>query len=193
MDGGGWASYWNSLKLAALTAMFGTAIIFLGAYLVEKTPRFWLLRAPIQFAGAAAARRAGPRAGPGLHLLLQQPGNPFRFLYGTMAILVLCTIAHFYPVAHLTATTALNRSTPSSRRYPHRCVCRFTARSCSSPCRSAAGRARDRDVLVRERDDDGLGGRLPLLAPYHACAIAVLNMDDAGDVAPAAAMAMMIF
>ena len=40
MDGGGWQSYWNTLTLAALTALFGTAMIFLGAYLVEKTPRF---------------------------------------------------------------------------------------------------------------------------------------------------------
>ena len=36
MDGGGWEAYWNSVRLAAYTAVFGTIIIFLGAYLVEK-------------------------------------------------------------------------------------------------------------------------------------------------------------
>ena len=35
--------------------------------------------------------------------------NPLNFIYGTMAILVICTIAHFYSVAHLTAVTALKQ------------------------------------------------------------------------------------
>lgn len=36
MDGGGWGTYWNSIQLAALTAVIGTAILFIGAYMVEK-------------------------------------------------------------------------------------------------------------------------------------------------------------
>ena len=49
-------------------------------------------------------------------------------------------------------------------------------------------------LSLRQRDDDRLGRRLPLLAADTTlAAIAVLNMDDAGDVAPAAAMAMLIF
>ena len=40
MDGGGWASYFNSIKLGLLTAIFGTAIVFFGAYLVEKSNGF---------------------------------------------------------------------------------------------------------------------------------------------------------
>ena len=55
-----------------------------------------------------------PMAVPGMVLGLgyifffNAPGNPLNFLYGTMAILVLATIAHFYTVSHLTALTALS-------------------------------------------------------------------------------------
>jgi iron(III) transport system permease protein len=37
------------------------------------------------------------------------PANPLGFLYGTLAILVLVTITHFYTVGHLTAITALRQ------------------------------------------------------------------------------------
>ena len=37
------------------------------------------------------------------------PNNPLNFLYATMPILVICTITHFYTVAHLTALTALKQ------------------------------------------------------------------------------------
>ena len=79
MDGGGWASYYNSLELAALTALFGTAIVFSGAYLVEKTPRFKQMRGFAQFLALLPLAVPGLVLGPGLHLLLQQPGQPVQF------------------------------------------------------------------------------------------------------------------
>ena len=36
MDGGGWDSYFNSIEMASYTAVFGTIVVFAGAYLVEK-------------------------------------------------------------------------------------------------------------------------------------------------------------
>jgi iron(III) transport system permease protein len=36
-DGGSWASYGNSIRMALYTAIFGTLIVFAGAYLVEKS------------------------------------------------------------------------------------------------------------------------------------------------------------
>jgi iron(III) transport system permease protein len=56
-----------------------------------------------------------PMAIPGMVLGLayifffNNPNNPFNFIYGTMAILVICTITHFYTVSHLTALTALKQ------------------------------------------------------------------------------------
>lgn len=40
MDGGGWLSYFNSIRLSLYTALFGTLLIFTGAYLVEKVGVF---------------------------------------------------------------------------------------------------------------------------------------------------------
>mgnify|MGYP003382578465 CR=1 FL=1 len=105
----GWSAYTNSLQLAAWTAVIGTGIIFVGAYLLEKTRSFATGRAIAQFMAML------PMAVPGLVLGLayifffNAKGNPFGFIYATMAILVVNSITHFYTVSHLTATTALKQ------------------------------------------------------------------------------------
>ena len=59
-----------------------------------------------------------PMAVPGMVLGLgyifffNVPSNPLNFLYATMGILVVNTVAHFYTVGHLTATTALKQIDP---------------------------------------------------------------------------------
>ncbi|MGH6915578.1 MAG: ABC transporter permease subunit, partial [Geminicoccales bacterium] len=112
MDGGGWDSYGNSIRMALYTAGFGTIVVFFGAYLVEKGRGFRAGRAVFQLLAMM------PMAVPGLVLGLayifffNDPDNPLNFLYGGMAILVICTIVHFYTVAHLTALTALKQMDP---------------------------------------------------------------------------------
>jgi len=108
-DTDGWRSYWNSLELASLTAVFGTLLIFVGAYLTEKTRGFALARGLAQFMAML------PMAVPGLVLGLayifffNAPANPLGFLYATLAIMVINSITHFYTVGHITATTALKQ------------------------------------------------------------------------------------
>ena len=108
-DSNGWSAYWNSLELAAWTAVIGTVVIFIGAYLLEKTRAFTWGRTLAQFMAML------PMAVPGLVLGLayifffNARGNPFGFIYATMAILVINSVTHFYTVSHLTATTALKQ------------------------------------------------------------------------------------
>ena len=108
-DSNGWSAYWNSLELAGWTALIGTVVIFLGAYLLEKTRAFAWGRTLAQFMAML------PMAVPGLVLGLayifffNARGNPFGFVYGTMIILVINSVTHFYTVSHLTATTALKQ------------------------------------------------------------------------------------
>ncbi|MBU3738091.1 MAG: putative 2-aminoethylphosphonate ABC transporter permease subunit [Rhodoferax sp.] len=108
-DTDGWAAYWNSVKLALWTAGVGTLVIFSGSYLLEKTRAFAFGRALAQFMAML------PMAVPGLVLGLayifffNARGNPFGFIYGTMAILVVNSLTHFYTVSHLTASTALKQ------------------------------------------------------------------------------------
>ena len=194
MDGGGWASYYNSLEMAALTALFGTAIVFFGAYLVEKTPRFQQPRRAIQFLALLPLAVPGLVLGLGYIFFFNNPANPFNFLYGTMAILVVCTIAHFYSVAHLTAVTALKQIDPefetvsASLRVPFwRTFGRVTLPVCLPAVLDIA-------MYLFVNAMTTVSAVVFIYAPSTTlAAIAVLNMDDAGDVAPAAAMAMLIF
>ncbi|HYC63566.1 MAG TPA: putative 2-aminoethylphosphonate ABC transporter permease subunit [Reyranellaceae bacterium] len=111
-DSNGWGSYFNSLEMAAGAAIIGTTIMFVGAWLNEKTRGFFLMRGLIQFLAFLPMAVPGLVLGLGYIFFFNAPTNPLNVLYGTMAILVINTIAHFYTVGHLTATTALKQIDP---------------------------------------------------------------------------------
>jgi iron(III) transport system permease protein len=194
MDGGGWESFFNSLRMAGYTAVFGTAIVFVGAYLVEKTRGFKSGRAVFQFLALLPLAVPGLVLGLGYIFFFNAPANPLRFVYGTMAILVMCSIAHFYSVAHLTAVTALKQidqefeTVSASLRVPfYRTFLRVTLPVCL-PAVLDIGMYLFINALTT------VSAVVFIYSPRTTLAsIAVLNMDDAGDVAPAAAMAMTIF
>ncbi|MGH2453129.1 MAG: putative 2-aminoethylphosphonate ABC transporter permease subunit, partial [bacterium] len=105
----GWLPYVNSLKLAALTASIGTALIFTGAYLQEKTRGLQIFRSIFQLFAMLPLAVPGLVLGIGYIFFFNSRANPLNVLYGTLALLVINTIAHFYTVGHLTATTALKQ------------------------------------------------------------------------------------
>ncbi len=71
IDGGVISAFFNSLEMALLTAVFGTMLIFGGAYLLEKTRGDDGLRAFIRLLAAIPDGRTGHGARPRLHLLFQ--------------------------------------------------------------------------------------------------------------------------
>jgi iron(III) transport system permease protein len=103
MDGGGFEAYGNSLRLALFTAIIGTFVVFTGAYIVEKGRGFDSGRAGFQFLAMMPMAVPGMVLGLAYIFFFNHPSNPLRFAYGTMLLLVVCTITHFYTVAHLTA------------------------------------------------------------------------------------------
>jgi iron(III) transport system permease protein len=105
----GWNPFWNSLKLSAFTAVFGTAIVFAGAYLVEKIRGFGIARSAVHLLAMLPLATPGLVLGLSYIFFFNSPNNPLNFLYATLAILVICTITHFYTVCHLTAVTALKQ------------------------------------------------------------------------------------
>jgi len=105
----GWLPYVNSLKLAGLTASIGTALIFTGAYLQEKTRGLQIFRSIFQLFAMLPLAVPGLVLGIGYIFFFNSRTNPLNVLYGTLALLVINTIAHFYTVGHLTATTALKQ------------------------------------------------------------------------------------
>ncbi len=194
MDGGGWASYWNSIRLALWTAAIGTCIIFSGAYMVEKMNGFKVGRGLFQLIAMMPMAIPGMVLGLAYIFFFNEPSNPFNFLYGTLAILVICTITHFYTVGHLTALTALKQMDPefeavsSSLKQP---VWRLFSRVTVPVCLPAV---LDISIYIFVNAMTTVSAVVFLYSPDTTLAsVAVLNMDDAGDIAPAAAMGMMIF
>jgi iron(III) transport system permease protein len=192
--GGGWTSYWNSIRLGFLTAVVGTVVIFVGAYLAEKGRGFRLGRAAFQLLAMT------PMAVPGLVLGLayifffNHPANPLGGLYRTMTLLVVNTVVHFYTVGHLTALTALKQMDPEfetvglSLKQPfYRTFVRVTVPVCLPAVLDIA-------IYLFVNAMTTVSAAVFLYGPRtELAAVAVLNMDDTGDVAAAAAMAMMIF
>jgi iron(III) transport system permease protein len=204
VGGGGYAAFWNSIKMAALTAVFGAFITFTSAYLIDKTKGAVMLRRIAYFLSIL------PLALPGLvigiayifffnktHLSIPFTGiefyNPFNLLYGTMAILIICNIIHFYTVSFLTATTAIRQldkefeSVAESMAVPfYKTFLRVTVPVCFpaileiSVFYFVSSMATVSAVIFLYTSDNPLAS------------VAVINMDDAGDTAPAAAMCMLI-
>lgn len=194
MDGGGWDAYYNSIRQALLTAFFGSIIVFAGAYMVEKSQGFGLGRGLFHFLAMMPMAVPGMVLGLAYIFFFNNPANPFSSIYGTMTILVVCTVTHFYTVAHLTALTALKQMDPefesvaSSLKQPfHRLFFRVTVPVCLPAILSIA-------IYLFVNAMTTVSAVVFLYASGTKLAsVAVLNMDDAGDIAPAAAMGMMIF
>jgi len=190
----GWAAYYNSIRLSLYTALAGTGLVFVGAYLVEKARGFTAGRGAFQFLAMT------PMAVPGLVLGLayifffNHPANPLNGLYRTMALLVISTIVHFYTVAHLTALTALKQMDPefetvsASLKQPvYKTFWRVTVPVCLPAILDIA-------IYLFVNAMTTVSAAVFLWAPgTELASVAVLDMDDAGQTAAAAAMAMMIF
>ena len=194
MDGGGWASYFNSIKLGLLTAAIGTAVVLFGAYLVEKSNGFHTGRNLFQMFAMLPMAIPGMVLGLAYIFFFNEPANPLNAIYGTMLILVICTVTHFYTVSHLTAVTALKQmdrefeAVSASLKQP---TMKLFARVTVPVCLPAA---LDISIYLFVNAMTTVSAVVFLYSPKTTLAsVAVLNMDDAGDIAPAAAMGMMIF
>ena len=193
MDGGGWEAYFNSIRMAIYCAIFGTGLIFVGGYLVEKARGVSWLRTLLHLAAMLPLAVPGLVLGIAYIFFFNHPDNPLGFLYGTMGILVICTIVHFYTVSHLTCLTALKQLDPEfeavslSLKTPvWRTIGKVTLPVCL-PALLDVGSYLFLNAMTT------VSAVVFLYSPETMLAsVAVLNMDDAGDIAPAAAMAMMI-
>ena len=193
MDGGGWEAYYNSIRLAIYCAVFGSGLIFLGSYLVEKTRGVTWLRTILHLGAMLPLAVPGLVLGIAYIFFFNHPDNPLGFLYGTMGILVICTIVHFYTVSHLTCITALKQLDPEfeavalSLKTPvWRTFRKVTLPVCLPALLDVASYLFLNAMTT-------VSAVVFLYSPETMLAsVAVLNMDDAGDIAPAAAMALMI-
>jgi iron(III) transport system permease protein len=186
-------AYRNSLVMAAWCAVVGASVTFAGAYWLEKTKGADLLRPLIRFQAMLPMAVPGMVLGIGYILFFNAPANPLNFLYGTMTILVLSTLVHFYSSSHLTAVTALKQidsefeSVSASLKVPfYKTFWRVTVPVCL-PSVLDIGRYYFVNAMTT------ISAVVFLYSPKTTLAsISILQLDEAGAIGSAAAMATLI-
>ncbi len=183
----------NSLKVAAGTALFGTALVFVGAYLIEKTQGMAGLRSLVRLLAMLPMAVPGLVLGLGYIFFFNAPGNPLNGLYHTVTLLTACTIVHFYTTGHLTAVTALKsldaefEAVSASLKVPfYKTFWRVTLPICTPALVDIA-----RYFFINAMTT--ISAVVFLYSPETKVAsIAILNLDEAGEIGAAAAMAILI-
>lgn len=183
----------NSLKLAACTAVFGTVVVFVGAYLLEKTRGFDALRPVVRLLAMLPMAVPGLVLGLGYIFFFNAPANPLNGLYQTLPLLVLCTVVHFYTTGHLTVVTALKsidaefEAVSASLKVPfYKTFWRVTLPICLPVLLDVS-----RYFFINAMTT--ISAVVFLYSPDTKLAsVAILNLDEAGDTGPAAAMAVLI-
>ncbi len=190
---GGWSALLNSILLAVAVGACGAGAAFSAAYVAQRTRPAPGLRGAFALLALLPAATPGLALGLAYALFFGDPANPVHGVYGTFAMLLIATVTHFYTVAHLTSVSALNAL---DREF--------------EPAAAVLGRG----VFVVFLRVIAPLSTIPLLeialylfvnamttvsaavflypASFKLASVSILNMDDAGDMAPAAAMGMMI-
>ncbi|MFO1295179.1 MAG: putative 2-aminoethylphosphonate ABC transporter permease subunit [Rubrivivax sp.] len=183
----------NSLVMAGGTAFFGTALVFVAAYLLEKTQATPLLRSVVRLLAMLPMAVPGLVLGLGYILFFNLPSNPLNGLYHTMALLTLCTIVHFYTTGHLTAVTALKsldaefESVSASLKVPQWVTFRRVTLPICTPALVDIARYFFVNAMTT------ISAVVFLYSPETKVAsIAILNLDEAGETGAAAACAVLI-
>jgi len=202
VGGGGYPALFNSIRMSIYSALIGTAVTFASAYLIEKSAGTRWLRQGAYFLSTLPLALPGLVIGlsyifffnaPAWRLFGLELPNPFHLLYRTMGILVVCNIVHFYTVSFLTATTALKQldkefeAVSLSLAVPfYKTFLRVTVPACL-PAVLEIG------MYYFVNSMATVSGVIFLYsADLPLASVAVANMDDAGDIASAAAMSVLI-
>ena len=198
-EGKGLDTFYTSLKMSAYSALIGTALTFFTAYLVCKTRGFELFKKSLSFLSLIPLALPGLVIGFSYIFFFNKPeifgiNNPFNFIYGTIGILVLSNVVHFFSVSFMTAKTALQQLddefeiVSESMGYGFwTCLWRVTIPTCLPAIIEiamyffASSMATVSAVIFLASSSD-----------TTPATVAIVNMDDAGDQVPALAMCVLI-
>jgi iron(III) transport system permease protein len=185
--------YFASLAMAALAAVAGTAVIFGGAYLIEKGRGLRALRTLAHLTAMLPMAVPGLVLGLGYVFFINAPWNPLGVLYGSILLLAINSVAHFYTTAHVTALTALKQldgefeAVSASLKVPfYRTFARVTVPICLPAILDIA-------IYLFVNALTTVSAVVFLYgASSKLASIAIVHMDEAGATAAAAAMATLI-
>ncbi|MGE4290725.1 MAG: putative 2-aminoethylphosphonate ABC transporter permease subunit [Desulfovibrio sp.] len=200
--GGGYSAFFNSIRMSLYTAVVGTSVTFVSAYLIEKSRGMRSLRQASYFLSIIPLALPGLVIGMAYIFFFNAPGwnifgvevpNPFNWMYATMVILVLSNIVHFYSVSFLTATTALKQldkefeTVSESLGVPfYRTFFEVTVPVCLPAILEVGMYFFVNSMATVSAVIFLYSADIPLAS------VAIANMDDAGDIAPACAMSVLV-
>jgi iron(III) transport system permease protein len=193
VEAGMFGAYVNSVTLGFWCATLGAGFIFGVAYLLEKTRGLDAWRPFVRLMAVLPMGVPGMVLGLGYIFFFVVDANPLHFLYGTMAILVINTVVHYYTSSHLTAVTALKQidnefeSVSASLKVPFwRTFFRVTVPVCLPSMLDIS-----RYLFVNAMTT--VSAVVFLYSPKTTLAsVAIVNLDEAGDIGAAAAMATLV-
>ncbi len=194
----------TSIKIALLTAVFGTIIAFSIAYLVQKSTSWGGARKLTHFMSMIPMALPGMVVGLAYIMFFNKPffdisalgirvSNSFTILYQTLTIIIIANIVHMFSVTYVTATTALKKldkeyeNVSDSMNVPfYKVFLHVTVPMSITAILEIA-------VYFFVNAMVTVSALVYLYTPKNRpAAIAILSMDDNGDYAAAAAMSVVI-
>jgi iron(III) transport system permease protein len=97
----------NSLVMAGSAALAGTMLVAVTGWLVARRVGYGGLIQALHALAMVPVAVPGLVLGLGYVFFFNAPGNPLHGLQGTMALMVICSVAHFFTVPHLMAVGGL--------------------------------------------------------------------------------------
>ncbi|WP_062196881.1 putative 2-aminoethylphosphonate ABC transporter permease subunit [Massilibacterium senegalense] len=200
--GDGMAAFKNSIIVAFITAVIGTLLTFLFAYGIEKIRRMPGVRKIGYFLSIIPLAVPGLVIGLGYIFFFSQPEihlfswtfhNPFHFLYGTFAILIMANVIHFYSVSFVTATTALKKLDKEYELISESMGVPFYKTFFKVTVPMCLPAILEISMYFFVNSMVTVSAVMFLYSPdFKLAAISIVNMDDAGNLAAAAAMSSLI-
>ena len=190
---GGMQSFYNSILMSFLSAVIGTVFVFLYAWFIEKMRGFAGLKRVARFLSSLPIAVPGMVIGLSFIFFFNSPSNPLNFIYGTIWILVLANVLHFYSVPYVTASSALKKldkeseSTAESLNVPlHRSVLQISLPLCLPAILEIF-------IFYFIYSMVTVSAVVFLYsANFKIAAIAITHMEEAGNYSQAAAMSLLI-
>lgn len=200
--GDGLTAYKNSLIAAALTAVIGTIFTFVYAYAIEKIRRMAGVRKFSHLLSIIPLAVPGLVIGLSYVFFFSQPeitlfgwtiSNPFNVLYGTIALIVIANILHFYSVAYVTAATALKKLDREFELVSESMGVPFYKTFFTITLPMCLPAVLEMAMYFFVNAMVTVSAVIFLYtADFKVAAISIVNMDDAGNLASAAALSVLI-
>ncbi len=200
--GGGLDAFWTSIQMSLWTAAIGSLMAFILAWLTQRSRLSNLMTQPIRFFALLPMSLPGMVIGlsfifffnsPTMGLWIFTINNPLGFLYNSFAILVIANLVHFIPVPYLTCTGAISKLDPEMESAAMSMGVPFWKTMAYVTLPMSLDAVLESFLYIFMNSMVTVSAVIFLFSPdIHLASICLVDMEDAGDTAAAAAMSMLI-